>query len=104
MHAHRSVKLMSWARESGGRSQLMQDPRSNKPALLWMDGTLHHFETMGNECSLGIYRGIINPHFSGGAGFRPCQDYSGGVPSKTDASPLKGTPLQINQGLICLST
>ena len=29
--------------------------------ILWMDKILHHLETMGNHCLLGIYRGIILP-------------------------------------------
>ena len=33
---------------------------------------LHHLETMGNHCLLGICRGTIIPGFlNGGAGFRP---------------------------------
>ena len=31
--------------------------------ILWMDKILHHFETIGNRCFVGIYRGLIIPGF-----------------------------------------
>ena len=53
------------------RSRVRLPPLLTVQVVLWMDEILHHFETMGNHCSLAFTVELSFQRFSAGAGFRP---------------------------------
>ena len=58
-----------WKVGGGGRPAAW--PTSKRVVILWMDESLHHFETTGIHCWLVFTRESGFAGFSGGAEFRP---------------------------------
>ena len=52
-----------WNKPHLNQGPLFFKQTNQKGHLLWMDKILHHLETMGNHCLLGICRGTIIPGF-----------------------------------------